>query len=326
MRKINANVKMVYMTVNEIQQKCKHDNANRCYVTNGEEAAMKGYAYADGKKAKIRIAKCRRAIAKGWSICCPMVVHNVKGELYITDGQGRFEAVVSENENRIAHGGEAKFTEIPVLIIERDSIEQMRDDIRAMNNNNTNWNVSDTLHCEAVAEGGEKKERYDIIRRYQDELNLTTDYIPRLILFGYHGHSRSEILNVKFSEHHEFMLDVFKRFYESQDTRTNAKLRNKCKRVEVAMVLNSVVTHIINACGHDNYNLFSEVVDGALTKLCNGISRLNDDEYMRLLGSRSAFIGTVFMDIISSRNRNKHIALAANNFRAAKLGQYSEVA
>ena len=326
MRKINANVKMVYMTVSEIQQKCKHDEANRCYIPNGDEAVKRGYAYADGKKAKIRIAKCRRAIAKGWSICCPMVVHNVKGELFLSDGQGRFEAVVAENESRIAHGGAPRFTEIPVLIIERDTIEEMRADIRAMNNNNTNWNVSDTLHCEAVAEGGEKKERYDIIRRYQDELNLATDYIPRLILFGYHGHSRNEIVNVKFNEHHEFLLEVFKKFYESQETRTNAKLRNKCKRVEVAMAVNSVVTHIINACGHEKPELYTEVVEAAMTKLCNGISRMNDDEYMRVLGSRSSFVSTVFMDIISCRNRNKYIAVAANNLRAAKLGQYNEVA
>lgn len=326
MKKLDCDVKMVTMTVSEIQQKCKHDKANRCYVPDGEEAVKHGYAFADGKKAKTRIAKCRRAIKDGWSICCPMVIHKVGNDMYITDGQGRFEAVVAANEESVMRGEGLKYNEIPVLIIKRDTVEEMRKDIRSMNNHNTNWSVSDTLHSEAVAEGGEKAERYEMICRYQNELGLTGDYIPRIILFGNHRHSRNEVVNVKMNDHAEFLLQVFKKFYASQETRTNIKLRNKSKRVEVAMALNSIMMHIINACGYDNPEVYEEVVDNALTKLCNAISRLNDDEYMRLLSARSAYIGQTFMDMIASRNRNKYIQKACTTFYAAKFGQYTEVA
>lgn len=321
MRKIEANVKMVVMTIDEIQKKCKHDTANRCYMADKDEAVLNGYSIADSDKAKKRIAKCRRAIAGGWSICCPMVVHKVGGDMYITDGQGRFEAAIEANKYALVKGEALPYVEIPVLLIERESIEQMRADIKSMNTNNTNWNSMDMLHCESVIKGGEIAERYSTIRRYQDTLGLSTDYIPRIILFGDHRHSRNDVLNVKQSEHAEFMLGVFKQFYESQETRTNRKLRNKARRVEVAMSLWSIVNHIINACGHDNEELFTEVVNNAITKLCAALSRMNDDEYMRTMGSRSFYVGNTFADIIASRNRNQYIAVAINNFRAAKFGK-----
>ena len=326
MKKIKENVKLVYMTISEIQQKCKHDIANRCYFSDGTIAALNGYAFADGKKAKARIAKCRRAISDGWSICCPMVIHKVGKDMYITDGQGRLEAAIAENEKRMVCGCELKYNEIPVLLIERNTIEEMRADIKRMNNHNTNWTVSDTLHSEAVSEGGEKLARYETIRKIQDELDLVSDYIPRIILFGDHSNTRHEVVNVKMRENYEFVKEMFKRFYESQETRTNAKLRNKSKRVEVAIALNSVISHIVNACGYENRELYEQTVGDAMTKLINGISRMNDDDYMRTLGSRSVYVGSVFMDIIASRNRNKYITVAVSNFRAAKLGQLHEVA
>ena len=138
---------------------------------------------------KARIAKCRRAISDGWSICCPMVIHKVGKEMYITDGQGRLEAAIAENEKRMTCGCELKYNEIPVLLIERDTIEEMRADIKRMNNHNTNWSVSDALHSEAVSEGGEKLERYEAIRKIQDELDLISDYIPRIIMFAGCGSS-----------------------------------------------------------------------------------------------------------------------------------------
>lgn len=326
MRKIDANVKMVYMTIDEIQNECKHDVANRCYFSDGTAAVQNGYAFADGKKAKTRIAKCRRAISDGWSVCCPMVIHKIGEDMYITDGQGRLQAAIAENEKRMNCGCELAYNEIPVLLIERETIQEMREDIKRMNNNNTNWNISDTMHCEAVSEGGDKLERYEMIRSIQDELGLSSDFIARLVLFGDHGNKRHEVVNVKIRENYEFVKEMFKRFYKSQETRTNLKLRNKAKRVEVAMALNSVIIQIINACGYDNKERYEQVVSDAITKLTNGISRLNDDDYMRLLGSRSAFVGTVFIDIIASRNRNKYIAMAVNNFRAAKLGKIYDAA
>ena len=326
MEKINANVKMVMMTVNEIKRKCKHDPANRCVTADAEKAVENGFTSADSAKAKTRIAKCRRAIADGWSICCPMVVHKVGDEMFITDGQGRFEAALSENDRYILAGKEPKFVKIPVLLIERSTKEEMRADIRSMNTANTNWNPSDHLHCEAVAKGGETAERYETLCRYQDELGLTTNYIPRLILFGDHGRSRREIVNVQIRENAEFIKDMFKMFYESQDTRNSVRLRNKVRRVDVAMALNSIIIHIINACGADKPEVFMEVVCTAIHKLGRALSRLNSDEYLRLMGSHSFYVGSTFSDMISSRNRDPYITKAMANFRAAKFGKLTDVA
>lgn len=255
-----------FMALKEIIEIINFDEANRTSFIDAEENKKNGYNNRDHALLNSRLRCYKNEIFKKndyeWRPCCPMIIHSVKetGKKYLSDGQGRFRTM----QQAVQEGVISDNKQIPVLIIECNTLAEMRNDIKAMNTNNRNWNSADVIHSNAVALKGDSLKIEQLIKSYQDKLQVNTLFIPTLIVLS-DGKRKKDEIPMKMSEispYHKEEYEFFNRFFTYVEQREDGvkRLKKRIKVMNTAIALHSFFQNLMKACEGDKdlYKVESE--------------------------------------------------------------------
>lgn len=279
-----------FVTLKEILNVVNFDKANRTSFIDEKENKEHGYNNRDYVLLKNRVKKYTNSIFKQnnyeWSLCCPLIIHFVKenGKKYVSDGQGRLRSM----EDAIQKGIVSENKEIPVLIIECNTLAEMREDMKIMNTNNCNWNAADVIHSNAVALQGDCLKIEKIIKDYQDILEVKSMFIPILLVLG-EGHRKKDMIPTSIKEinpYRDKFMECFKMIYDYFDCRehTSSKLKTRIKSSNIGIAFYSLFTNLMRECNSE-YKLFDEKRNKILKKMFSTFDQESDDCIMRIFSS-----------------------------------------
>lgn len=279
-----------FMTLKEILNVVNFDKANRTSFIDEKENKANGYNTRDYVLLKNRVKKYTNRIFKQndyeWNLCCPLIIHCVKeaGKKYVSDGQGRLRSM----EEAVRKGIISENKEIPVLMVECNTLAEMREDMKIMNTNNCNWNASDMIHSNAVALQGDSLKIERIIKEYQDILEINSMIVPILLVLG-EGHRKKDMIPTSIKDinpYRDKFLECFKAIYDYFNSRehTSSRLKVRVKSSSVGIALYSLFTNLMKECNSE-YKLFDEKKDKILKKMFSSFNQESDDYIMRIFSS-----------------------------------------
>ncbi|MEE3384702.1 MAG: hypothetical protein VZR36_06410 [Prevotella sp.] len=305
--KMRNDVRCGYIDFDYAVKVLNFDESNRCHgIDDGNfcESVM--------KTANARIRNSYNMLKKeGWDNCCPLVVHEVESEgnkWYVTDGQGRFEALIRLNRELVANGKEPAITEIPVTVYHCQTIEDVRNAMIKANTRQKNWTAIDVLHHNAIKFGGTSLNVYNRISTMMDELGITSKYIPSLIIMGSHKAARKDLV----ADYPEDLImptcdeffNAFKKFYNNVCNR-DKRLNNKFKSNEMAIALESVMRSIASVYRNDNIETYNFILNKCMDIIANYLDKLDDRSLVRIIGAKNAIIRREFIELLSKRKDKK---------------------
>lgn len=306
------------LSVDFINKNVLYVDINRCGVKMTMEEAVKNYyTKSDCDKTRKRIDKYKKILKekKVWAECCPMVLHYFNGKYYLGDGQGRWAAV----QEIISEGIVDFEKQIPVHVIECDDFSEIYNDIILMNTNHTNWTASDVRRSNVIIQSNKGNNEglkiLNLLQYYQNELDVKGDFIPNMIVFGEQKASHRDSVIDKsvtslLNPYHKSLFDFMKTILLSQYGTRNITMATKLKKQEVAIAVNSLFGSIVRNCEKDE-KIYTSILKKISSVITDRINKLNDDEYIRLVSSKSTYIKTEFARYLK-RQTDKRIKNALN--------------
>ena len=319
MEAINS-VSIVYMTVDEISERCVYFEENRCHFTNDEEAEEHYFSNNAVRKTISRIKGYKNKIFKDkkvWKKCCPMIVYEVDGLFYIVDGQGRFEAVKAYN----AEVDESeKITKIPVHIYKNMTYEEMVDDVLSLNKFQRNWDAEDAWRSERVGNGEEEQytAEMELYTRVQNTLGVNP-HLARLIVLGVGkaSHRDSKFRGEVISPYCADVLQSFCTFYDIAVPSCNGKASDirTIKSDNVGVAFESIIKQVIKVCEAQNADYTSRIQK--VSEILGTFIAQMDREYAfgQNLKNNSRVIKSCFVKAINKKTQDRYIQIALSNIR-----------
>lgn len=319
MRK-NENVEQIFMSIDEIVDTCKHAEENRNHYLDEAEATKHGYSKNDVLTLNSRVRSYIKNIFKKtheWSEASPMLLYEIDGELYIVDGQGRFEAVKLYNQQTDENN--PPIYEIPVCIHHNKTYDEMKDKIKELNQTRVNWRTEEFFRFNLMASGD--KEKAEEVNKQLcaicDELGVKM-YTAKLILFGYNKASHRDTMDQvpELNPYHHQILNAYRNFYNisipSCDGRKReiGTLKNQC----VAMSFYTIMTKVISICNKENIDT-DKKLDKASRILGEFAARMDRTyKFAQVFGGRTKSITSNFAVELKRRTKDVYLSQVANSF------------
>jgi len=316
--KLRDDVQMYDVHIDDIERLFSFVDSNRCH------GGMYGeYSDQEIKVAESRIKQYKHRIFEkycSWCASTPMVVHKVLeegGKMYITDGQGRYEALL-----QMRRDGITEIDTIPVLVRTVETRDEMDRDIIQMNTNQKNWNNDDLLHYDAVKNGGDSAQVYRIKNEITNTLKCTSS-TAYLIMFGQGKYSHKEKLfdrpiDELLSPRMEETFNFFQHFYNSTQVRSK-KLNKKVTKVDIATTLDSVITSVY-ALYNDDKPKFNRVLDKCCNILIKAFNAMDDISYMHVTNYKSAALSLTFINFLKRYSSAKDINAVIDHLEMKRIG------
>lgn len=321
------NVKFFYMTLGEIISRVEYDIANRAHTPRVKKEERKELCYTNAiiNRARYRVAKYGKEIFNKneyhWALSVPLKVCIVNGKWIIIDGQGRLESF-KEAE---AKGKISMDVEIPVMVIEDCSNEMKNNEMRINNVSNVNWNADELLRHAAICKDENALKIMRELSDIQDELNLKSTSIPRMIMYGYDGFRKEYVLNVdEINPYKDIIRYSFKTLYESFGG-FMSRIQSKIKTVQSAVALHQFFRNALKEMRETYVQAPCTPLTEAekmeyslmIEKLCTILSSMNGADLINTFSGGSTLISTNLCQLLLKSTLNDNRLLLATARRIA---------
>lgn len=315
-------VQMFDVNVNDVETLFSFVDSNRCHGDNGRSE----FSDVTIKKAKNRIRGYKNKLFSRytWSDATPLIVHKVLeegGKMYITDGQGRYEAV--KLLNRESKSDIPVIETIPVLVYTVATRKEMENAIISMNTFSKNWTNDDILHHRAICEGGDAAQMFELIKDVMNSLDCS-DQVARLIIMGNSFSSKKEdTFDRPFDElaspRRIETYNFFENFYNSLSVRS-PKLNRKLRSSTAAIALDSVVSAAYRLFYNDKAEC-THVINKCCDVLIKSILKMDDLEFLNLMQMRAAEMRRNLGRLIERNSKDQKLKQVVIELEEQSLGR-----
>ena len=218
-----------YVSMGWIKDNSRVEVVNRCCEVDYEEGEKKGFSRPDIEETRKRLKNTGKKVFNGnpygeWSKFCPMIIAWCKEtcEFINADGNSRYTykylAITEE-------GGDIYQEYIPVNFIEVDTLAEVRKIIIMLNTNAKSYSANELFRASCINEEGELSERYNMVMKLKEELDVPNLSLPMIIMFGTDFDNKTKVTSLTptcYSK--EELKRCFLNFYNNMENRTKNEM------------------------------------------------------------------------------------------------------